>query len=136
MKLNKSGLLIYKDQREVFEMLSGDDCKELMLAIFDFADGNERILSPIVSMAFIPVKKQLLRDNENYLKTCEKNRNNINKRWRDVKAKDTTVFDGIRMNTKHTDKDKDMDKDIKRIKIERAEQQIREAFEREGEVLA
>ena len=69
-------------------------------------------------MAFSFFRQVFERDAEEYERRCEKNRENVRKRW---EAKDTTAYDriesnttvceGIRHSTKHTDNDNDNDSD-------------------------
>ena len=58
----KKSFILYKDQRTVFEILSPRECKELLLAIFDFASGIDKPLTSKVKIAFISIKNQLQRD--------------------------------------------------------------------------
>lgn len=67
--------------------------------------GNERFLFP-------SIKEQIDRDTEKYAKFCDKQRENIAKRW------NTNVYHRIPNDTKHTkDKEKEKDKDKENINI-------------------
>lgn len=65
---NKKSFILYNDQKEIFNSLSGDECKELLMAIFDFETIETDSLSPIVKIAFLPIKNQLKRDSEKWQK--------------------------------------------------------------------
>jgi hypothetical protein len=58
----KRSFILYNDQKDVFEELNPKECKELLLAIFDYSAGVETKLSPVVRVAFISIKNQLKRD--------------------------------------------------------------------------
>ena len=79
----KNSFILYKDQRELFETLSNKDCKELLMAIFDFP--NQKELSPFVNVAFISIKNQLLRDTEKWdneiTKRSEAGKKGMASRW-------------------------------------------------------
>ena len=71
--------------------------------------------SPALAMAFDILSMTIDRDKEKYVKRCEKNRENIQKRWTKAgKQSNTNVYAGKQSNTKHTDKDKDKDMDMER----------------------
>jgi hypothetical protein len=65
---NKKSFILYCDQKEIFSSLSDSDCKELLMAIFDFETIDINSLSPIVKIAFLPIKNQLKRDSEKWEK--------------------------------------------------------------------
>jgi len=83
----KNSFLLYNDQREIFESLSGDECKELIMAIYDFP--NYTIVSPLVKIAFVSIKNQLQRDYEKWEtireKRSEYGKKGNEKRWKDKK---------------------------------------------------
>lgn len=62
----KKSFILYNDQRNVFEALSEKECKELILAIFDYAEGIEKPLTPLANIAFLSIKNQLKRDFEKW----------------------------------------------------------------------
>lgn len=66
----KNSFILYKDQREIFDSLNGEQCKELIIAIFDYPDYI--ITSPMVKIAFVSIKNQLERDNNKYENICKK----------------------------------------------------------------
>ncbi|MBQ5720629.1 MAG: hypothetical protein IIV65_08780 [Alistipes sp.] len=75
---NKKSFLVYVSSRVLFEMLSPENCKELILAIFDYnIDG--RLLeseSDVVKMAFEVMKQYMDENNERYEARCRVNKEN------------------------------------------------------------
>lgn len=114
----KKSFLIYYDNEVIVCRLSDDEAGKLFKALFPY--GKENIKpdfnnSPALAMAFDILSMAIDRDKEKYIKRCETNRKNINKRWNE---NNTTEYERIQTNTKDTDKDMDkdmdMDKDIKK----------------------
>lgn len=116
----KKSFLMYVDMYAPTAALSLEQKGELWDAVFKFHSGEEVSISdPMAQMAFSFFRQVFERDAEEYERRCEKNRENVRKRW---EAKDTTeydriesnttVCDGIRHGTKHTDNDNDNDSDI------------------------
>lgn len=93
--MNKKGFLLYTDQKEIFETLTPEQCKELVLAIFNYPE--ERELSPIVKIAFIPIKNQLKRDMEKWEEKTKKRsdagKKGMEKRWKKLKNRDKITND-------------------------------------------
>lgn len=58
---DKKSIVIYLDYKEVFELLTPEQCKELILAILSY-DGSTPELSPMVRLASIPIFNQMNRD--------------------------------------------------------------------------
>ena len=107
--MGKKSFLLYIDSYDAIKDLSTEQKGLLFDAIFIKQIENEvTINDPVVKMAFNFIQNQISRDKEKYKTTCEKNRENINKRW---SRKSTTEYDRIRPNTKHTDNDNDNDND-------------------------
>ena len=117
----KKSFILYNSQQEIIRELSLEQAGSLIKQIYNYSSGLEisPIQDPVVKMAFIVIKGQMDRDFEKYQQICEKNKENIAKRWN---KKDTTVYDRIRPDTKHTDNDDDDDNDNdkkkKPVKIE------------------
>lgn len=116
----KKSFLMYVDMYAPTAALSLEQKGELWDAVFKFHSGEDvRVSDPMAQMAFSFFRQVFERDAEEYERRCEKNRENVRKRW---EAKDTTVYDriesnttvcdGIRHGTKHTDNDNDNDSDI------------------------
>lgn len=72
-------------------------------------DGNDSEPRPELRLTVRHAISEMKRDMARYKDTCEKNRQNVMRRWE--QKKDTTVYDRIPPNTKHTDNDNDNDND-------------------------
>lgn len=101
--MEKKSFILHSDQIEIFESLNNDDAGKLIKAIYRYANyGKIDNLSGLLKVVFIPFKTGIDRNGEKYEKVCERNRQNIEKRWNN---KDTTGKSGIPLNTKNTDSD-------------------------------
>lgn len=114
-EIKKPSFLVYYDNEVVVVRLSDEEAGRLFKSLFPY--GREEIKpdfeeSPALAMAFDILGMAIDRDKEKYVKRCEKNRKNIEKRWaKSGKQSNTNVCVGKQSNTKRTDKDMDMDKD-------------------------
>ena len=105
----KNSLLLYYDYKEQFELLSDKQLRELIYSMIEFDKNNNEIeLDEMTKMAFVPIKRRLKEDKKNWEEMCQKNQENVNRRW---SKSDTTVYECIRSDTKYTDKGKDKDKE-------------------------
>lgn len=108
MKENQTiqkGIVIYYSYLETMEDLTNEEFGALMRSALEYAKtgsipelkGNERIL-------FKTIKYQIDQDLEKYKNKCDKNRENIEKRWKEIKKEEinTNVYDCIRPNKKNT----------------------------------
>jgi len=112
---NKS-FLIYKDFYETAKHLTNEQMGELFHAIFVWQiSGEEEAVSPELNLTLKTLISQFKRDGQAYKDRCNKNRENIKKRWESESKKkirsNTNVNDSIQTNTKRTYIDKDSDKD-------------------------
>lgn len=120
----KKSFVVYKDWKPLIAALYEQDkalVGELFMAIMDYQNEGSipDITSPIYSHFFL-MKQKFDADNAEYQKTCEKNKENVQKRWNeyDRKQKDTTVYERIPPNTNgydsiplDTDNDNDNEND-------------------------
>ena len=65
----------------------------------------------LIDILFIQFKNQFDRDIQKYDNTCERNKNNVNKRWNKEDTKNTTGINGITLDTKNTYNKSDSDSD-------------------------
>lgn len=118
--MKKPSFLVYYDNEVIVLRLPDDEAGKLFKSLFPY--GKEQIkpdfdASPALAMAFDILSMAIDRDNEKYKNRCEKNRENIKKRWDDTgKQSNTSVYDGKQSNTIYTDKDKDRDKGMHKEK--------------------
>jgi len=105
----KSNFLLHLDQYEPIKGLTLEQKGELLDAFFLYNLGEHVSFSnPILEMAFAFFRQSFERDNERYERKCQKNKDNISKRY----TNNTTVYDRIPPNTNTTDNDNDNDSDI------------------------
>ncbi len=103
MAKDKKSVLIYVDWINIFEELSDEEAGKLVKHLFKYVnDMNPQAPDRLTKLLFEPIKQTLKRDLVKYEDKREKNRENILKRWN---KKDTTEYDRIRTDTKHTDID-------------------------------
>ena len=120
--------ILYTSDYQLIEGLTDEQIGQLSRALFIYArDGRIIELEPVVRMAFVFIKDKIDRNQQKYQKKCERNRENIRKRWNksntnDTKENDgiptdTTVYDGIPTDTTryHSDSDSDSDSDASKL---------------------
>lgn len=96
--------ILYTSYYAIIEELTDEQLGQLTRAIFRYARDREVIsLEPVVKMAFSFIKDNIDRNSDKYQKKCERNRENIRKRWAKVK-KDTTEYECITSNTTEYEK--------------------------------
>lgn len=79
MSEQKSGtLILYESFYEQFQLLDVEDRGKLITAVFEYAFGNREPtgLSPLLQMAFCPIRYAVDRDRQLYLAKCQKNTEN------------------------------------------------------------
>ena len=102
MAKDKKSFLLYCDTIHTVSKMPDEKAGQLFKHILEYVnDLNPQTDDLIIQLTFEPIKQQLKRDLQQYYDKCAKNRDNINKRW------NTTEYDGINGNTKHTDNDTD-----------------------------
>ena len=72
MKANKKSFLIHIDSLDILDDLTNGQAGVLFKAIKAYQNEEEYNLDSIVKIAFSPFKNQFLRDDEKYVKTCER----------------------------------------------------------------
>lgn len=103
-------LLLFQDQKEVFDTLTDKQAGQLIKAIFQYQENGEVIkLDPMLSLVLIPIRQTMDRNTEKYENTCKRNALNISKRWEKKDTKDTTGISGIPVDTKNTNSDSNPD---------------------------
>ena len=106
---------LYFSYAEQLAMLPDDERGRLILALLEYAQtGAVPSFAPAsaTAMLFSCMRSQTDRDVEKYADICAKNRQNVNSRWN---KHDTTVCDGIQLNTNDTkekEKEKEKEKDL------------------------
>lgn len=115
--MSKDSFILYLEQQDIFEMLEDEEAGQLIKAIFKYEKtGQIPQLDKALRIAFIPIKSVLDRNKEKYEKVVERNKQNIEKRWKKENTKNTTGKIGKKENTKNTDNDNEHDNDNERDK--------------------
>lgn len=116
--MERKSFVIYADTKNLVEKLNNEQAGILFKAIFAFVSQTEiPEMDGITEMAFSIISNYLERDIAKYEKRCERNRQNINKRWN---ANNTNAYERIQSNTNayernfsYYDNDSDNDSDNK-----------------------
>ena len=108
-KKEKVSLLLYYDYIEQFECLTDEQLRKLIYAMIEFDKNEKEIeLDKVTKMAFIPIRKRLKLDKENWIHTCKTNSENAKKRWNNENA---TVYDCMPKNANYADIERDIEKE-------------------------
>ena len=91
----KPGVMIYFSQVPFLQRMSAEQRGDLFLYIIEYAQHGvvPEIEDPLLGMAWDVMRPAIDLDTERYEARCERNRQNIQKRWE--KASDTTVSNRI-----------------------------------------
>ena len=82
--------ILYTSDYQLIEGLTDEQLGQLTRALFVYArDGEVIKLDPVVRMAFVFIKDKIDRNQQKYQKKCERNRENIRKRWNKSNTNDT-----------------------------------------------
>lgn len=115
MENSKASFIIRKKYRKQIELLDDEKAWMLFKAIMKMQDWEVlENTDPVISMLLSVMEEERKSDDKKYKEVCEKNRENVKKRWN----KNTTVYDRIQSNTngydtipldtKNTDNDNDI----------------------------
>lgn len=119
----KKGFILYLDSLSVLDELDDKQTAILFRALRDYNLGKEPELDFAMRMAFLPFKNQFIRDNEEYQKTCERNRSNGAKGGRPknpTEPIETQKTHSVLEKPKKADKDKDKDTDKENIEVRKS----------------
>ena len=109
--------ILYTSDYQLIEGLTDEQLGQLTRALFVYArDGEVIKLEPVVRMAFVFIKDKIDRNQQKYQKKCERNRENIRKRWNKSNTNDTKENERIPNDTTRylydSDSDSDSDSDV------------------------
>ena len=97
------GFVVYDDIAEILDALTDEQVGRLFRGMVNYhSTGSAPNFTDELRLAFIPIKQIIDRGEYKYAKRCEKNRENIRKRWDKTNENDTNVYDRIRTNTNDT----------------------------------
>lgn len=104
----KKGVLMYYDLLEQLKDFNDEQFGKVVRVMIKYdKDGIEPNIEDVqIKLAFNILKPTIDRNKQEYQYKCDRNRENINKRWN---RQDTNEYDGIRTNTNYTDNDIDND---------------------------
>ena len=124
----KPGVMLYFDRLPYLNRMDDAQCGKLFLMIMEYAQYGvvPEIEDPMLGMAWDMVKPAIDLDTERYEAKCERNRENIQKRWK--KASNTTVSNRI-PNTK-TNQTQKQKQTHTQIESQRADELLRLAEKR------
>ena len=106
--MNKKSFILHVDSLDIVDDMSDDQAGQLLKAIKAFQHGVEIELTPLVKMAFIPLKNQFIRDGIKYEKASEINRINGYKGGKRTQA---NARKRKRLQANQADNDNDNDND-------------------------
>lgn len=106
----KKGVIMFYDLLEQLEDFTDEQFGMITRAIIKYDRDNvvPEFTDTSVKVAFKMIKPIIDKNKQEYENKCEKNRENVKKRW---EKQDTNEYDCIRMNTNYTDIDNDIDND-------------------------
>lgn len=108
MSKEQKGFIVYGDIQDVLKELDDEQVAQLFRGMVNyFVDGKAPKFTGVLKFVWIPIKQHMDRDAEKYEKRCEKNRENVKKRW-----ERTNEYERIRTYTNDTNINKDKDIDI------------------------
>ena len=113
MGKEQKGFIVYGDIKDVIDELGDEQVAQLFRGMVDyFVGGDEPTFTGVLKFVWIPIKQHMDRDAEKYERKCERNRENIKKRWE--REKGSSEYGGIQTNTNATNINKDKDIDTKK----------------------
>lgn len=123
--MEKKSFILFAEHEEIFESLTDKQAGQLIKGIFKYEKTQEiPQLDKTVRVAFIPIKQILDKNREEYIKKCEKNKENGRKGGRPKKSEETEInpkkpngFSENRTKAKKADNEYEYDNDIKIDKI-------------------
>ena len=112
MASEQKGFIVYGDNEVVFDRLTDEEAGQLLKAMTKYFNSSTEpsFDSPLTEIVWLQVKLQMDRNADKYQKRCEKNRENVKKRYERIQT-NTNVYDGIRTYTNATNRDRDRDRD-------------------------
>lgn len=95
----QKGFIVYGDTKAVVDELTDEQVGKLFRGMLDyFVDGTEPEFSDVLKFVFIPIRQQMDRNSDKYVKMCDRNKKNAKKRW-DASGCDRMHSDAVDANT-------------------------------------
>ena len=120
MSKERKSFIVYYTTYETLKDFKDAELGKIFRAMCEYdMSGKEITLPKHLQIAFNFIKAHLDADKKKYKEKCEKNKQNIEKRWEERIRTNTNEYERIRNDTKHTynDIDIDNDNDIDNINI-------------------
>lgn len=119
--MEKKSFIMHEEWLSMFAALPDADAGAIIKAMIKYTTtGSAGDVQPLHGGILAMLIEGYEKDTARYMETCERNRENVRKRW---EQRNTTVYDRIQSNTNeyetirnHTDKDKDKEKDLDKDK--------------------
>lgn len=113
MSKERKSFIVYYSIYESLKDFKDAELGKIFRAMCEYdMSGKEIPLPKTLQIAFSFIKSQLEADKQKYKAKCEKNKQNIEKRWEEKIRTNTNVYETIRNDTKHTYIDNDVDNDV------------------------
>lgn len=93
----KNNFLLNAELIDIVSVLPKEEIADLFIAILNYANGRDYDLKPTLQAVFIPIKKEIDKNEKRYKEICDKRKEAINKRWE--KEKQPKITEEIQMNT-------------------------------------
>ena len=137
----KDNFLLKKSQQAIFDALNDEDAGKLIKGIFDYVNTGNSNLDGLLNAVFIPIKEYIDQNEENYKKRCEKNKENVSRRWNqneyETIPNDTNVYEAIPNDTDNNHishiTNHNSSKDRKKVNGGMGEEEKKEEKEKYGE---
>ena len=131
----KKGFVLYTNKKYLLEALTDEQAGILFKHIYNYVNDKyneqeeDNIQDAVVKMAWLSFKADLKEDLQKWKNICNRNSQNIQKRWQNQNTKNTSGINGIPKipnDTKNTDIDIDIDSVIdKDIDIDIKEKEVK-----------
>lgn len=105
----KTSFVLHNDSLFILDELTDEQAGQLFKAIKAYHLGQEYKLDFALNLVFILFKNQFERDNENYIKRCNRNAENGSKGGRPKKANESQKTQSVILKPKKADNDNDSD---------------------------
>ena len=89
----KKNFLLENEQKDTVDTLTDEEAGKLFKGIYNYVNTGESGLKGTLKAVFISFKQVIDKNEKKYKEICERNKENVKKRW--SKEKNTTVYDRI-----------------------------------------
>ncbi len=93
----KENFLLRKDLVDLVEDMSDEDVAQLFRGILNYVNYGDSKLTGLMNVIFVPIKKEIDKNEERYKDICDKRKDAVEKRWK--KEKQPKKTEEIQLNT-------------------------------------